>query len=232
MRDIGANIRILRMQRKITQEELAQQLFITRQAVSSYETGRTHPDIDMLVKIAEVLETDTNTLLYGPQRTAEAKRSKREFYITLAAALLLGIIYVLLNNYLISHLQHQIVLSIPQNLMRITILPAMWFLLGWALMQGVLCLPGMPAIRFQYQRTAYIASISILCAITLLQLPYVIYFSIAFIRSLTQASVKMSFPNIPIYTPLANRLLVLTLRAGAGWVIWGAGIRFLKPITQ
>ena len=39
MRDIGKNIRTLRERKGMTQEELAQALFVTRQTVSNYETG-------------------------------------------------------------------------------------------------------------------------------------------------------------------------------------------------
>ena len=39
MRDIGKNIRKLRTDIGMTQEELAEALFVTRQTVSNYETG-------------------------------------------------------------------------------------------------------------------------------------------------------------------------------------------------
>ncbi|HIR10446.1 MAG TPA: helix-turn-helix transcriptional regulator, partial [Candidatus Avoscillospira stercoripullorum] len=38
MRDIGKNIRTLRIRRGLTQDELAEALFVTRQTVSNYET--------------------------------------------------------------------------------------------------------------------------------------------------------------------------------------------------
>lgn len=41
VRDIGKNIKDLREQKGLTQEALAEQLFVTRQTVSNYETGRT-----------------------------------------------------------------------------------------------------------------------------------------------------------------------------------------------
>ena len=66
MRDIGKNIKQLRIQKNMTQDELAEKLFVTRQTVSNYETGRSRPDVEMLAKIAEVLETDANAVLYGP----------------------------------------------------------------------------------------------------------------------------------------------------------------------
>lgn len=65
MRDIGKNIRYLRESKGLTQDQLAEKLFVTRQTVSNYETGRTRPDVDMIVSIANVLETDANTVFYG-----------------------------------------------------------------------------------------------------------------------------------------------------------------------
>lgn len=77
MRDIGKNIRQLRNKRKMTQDDLAERLFVTRQTVSNYETGKSRPDVDMLVKIAQVLETEIQTVIYGPepkQRNPQMRR--------------------------------------------------------------------------------------------------------------------------------------------------------------
>lgn len=40
MNDIGKNIKKLRQRNKLTQEELAETLRVTRQAVSNWETGK------------------------------------------------------------------------------------------------------------------------------------------------------------------------------------------------
>ena len=50
--DIGSAIKKLRMDRKITQEEVAEYLGISFQAVSKWETGTTMPDITLLPEIA------------------------------------------------------------------------------------------------------------------------------------------------------------------------------------
>ena len=49
---IGSNIKIHRKQRKITQEQLAEVLGVSDQAVSRWENGSTYPDIELLPTIA------------------------------------------------------------------------------------------------------------------------------------------------------------------------------------
>ena len=43
-RPIRENLKRLRTDRGLTQEQLAQRVHLTRQAISSYESGRTQPD--------------------------------------------------------------------------------------------------------------------------------------------------------------------------------------------
>lgn len=50
--NMGSAIKKLRMESKITQEEVAQHLGISFQAVSKWETGTTMPDISLLPEIA------------------------------------------------------------------------------------------------------------------------------------------------------------------------------------
>ena len=42
MRDIGKNIRTLRIRKKLNQDQLAEAIHVTRQTVSNYETGVSH----------------------------------------------------------------------------------------------------------------------------------------------------------------------------------------------
>ena len=89
MRDIGKNLIQLRESKGLKQEQLAELLFVTRQTVSNYENGRSRPDIETLMKIAEILETDVNTVLYGPP----ALENRREDYIRLIVAFTLTSIH-------------------------------------------------------------------------------------------------------------------------------------------
>ena len=77
MSSIGKNIRNLRKQKKMSQEQLAGLLHVTRQAVSNWETGRTQPDIETLEAIAGAFDTDILMVLYG-RRQEEADAETRQ----------------------------------------------------------------------------------------------------------------------------------------------------------
>ena len=61
--DIGGTIKKLRTDRKITQEEVAEYLGISFQAVSKWETGTTLPDITLLPKIADFFGVSLDYLM-------------------------------------------------------------------------------------------------------------------------------------------------------------------------
>ena len=74
MSDISKNIKGFRKKKGLTQEELAGKLNVTRQTVSSWEMSKSYPDLDMVVRLAQVLDTDPNCLLYP-----SAERKKRQY---------------------------------------------------------------------------------------------------------------------------------------------------------
>ena len=65
MTSIAKNIKRLRGERKLTQEQLAEALCVTRQTVSSWENNRTQPDIDMLTALSAALGKPVGTGEFG-----------------------------------------------------------------------------------------------------------------------------------------------------------------------
>ncbi len=63
------NLKKIRKDKGYTQEELAKELNVVRQTVSKWEKGLSLPDVDILSKIADILETDVNVLLGGQMTT-------------------------------------------------------------------------------------------------------------------------------------------------------------------
>lgn len=85
---IRENLKRLRAARGMTQAEVAQRLGVTRQAVSSYESGRTMPDLETLKRLADILGCDLDALLYGQSKAQRRQRNAcRAAAVVLAAIL-------------------------------------------------------------------------------------------------------------------------------------------------
>ena len=64
---IGERISILRKEKNISQNQLAQLLSVSRQAVSKWENDQATPDALNLIRLSEFLETDIEYLTTGRQ---------------------------------------------------------------------------------------------------------------------------------------------------------------------
>ena len=62
---LGKRIAMLRRQKGLKQEDLANTLGVSSQAVSKWENDQTCPDISLLPKLAEILEVSVDELLSG-----------------------------------------------------------------------------------------------------------------------------------------------------------------------
>lgn len=58
--DIARRLRETRVRLRMSQEEVADYLGVTKQNVSSWETGRTRVDVDTLAKMCELYNVDIN----------------------------------------------------------------------------------------------------------------------------------------------------------------------------
>ena len=58
----------LRTKKGLSQDELAEKVFVTRQAVSRWENGETVPNTETLKRLSELFNVSINTLLGSPQK--------------------------------------------------------------------------------------------------------------------------------------------------------------------
>lgn len=97
MNKVSKSIKKYRMAANLTQSELADKLFVTRQAVSSWENGRTQPDIESLGLLSQALSVSIEELIYGekPKLVDDGKNEiMRKTMITIfsiLASLLVGV---------------------------------------------------------------------------------------------------------------------------------------------
>ncbi len=72
------NLKAMRKAKGYTQEEVAIKLNVVRQTVSKWEKGLSVPDADVLIKLAEVLDTKVSVLLGGSIADEEDKDAVAE----------------------------------------------------------------------------------------------------------------------------------------------------------
>ena len=63
MQKIGLRLQRIRKQNGVSQEELAKQLHVQRQTISSYERGVSTPDIYILIAMADYFEVSVDELV-------------------------------------------------------------------------------------------------------------------------------------------------------------------------
>ena len=136
MANTGKTIKALRTRKTMTQDELAEKLFVSRQTVSNYENGKSNPDIDILVKIAEVLETDVNTLIYGEKEKEDKK--KKLIRIVVFAVLLAVMFFVTVKaDAHLKYFMSRYFIAWPVLILRAWAFPFMFMLVGWVFMDAV-----------------------------------------------------------------------------------------------
>lgn len=92
MNRFSQNLRRVRCQAGLTQQQLADRLHVTRQSVSSWELGRTEPDFETVGRLAEIFGTSVSSLL-GEDEKPPYPRFQKRFVLGFAvcAGLLLAV---------------------------------------------------------------------------------------------------------------------------------------------
>lgn len=75
--EFNEKLQNLRKSRGLTQEELAEILFVSRTAVSKWESGRGYPNIDSLKEIAKFFSVSIDDLLSGEKLLSLAEKEKK-----------------------------------------------------------------------------------------------------------------------------------------------------------
>ncbi|MDA3973665.1 DUF3955 domain-containing protein [Enterococcus thailandicus] len=114
--EFGQKIKEIRKQNELTQEQFAQKLNVTRQAVSNWENDRNLPDLEMLIIIAELFHLSLDELILGGTNMnnlteklikdgSETTRAKFNLFTTLIGTFLLlfGFACFFIKNYSVEY---------------------------------------------------------------------------------------------------------------------------------
>jgi len=73
--ELGQRIKLLRLQKNLTQEQLAEIIGISRSALSMYELNEREPDIETIIKFADFFQVSTDYLLGRVDHPAQTNPS-------------------------------------------------------------------------------------------------------------------------------------------------------------
>lgn len=139
------NLKILRKQKGMSQETLAQQLNVVRQTISKWEKGLSVPDADMLTQIADFFEVSVSELLGSK---IEEEKNFNEIATQLA----------LLNEQLVnkSRRRHKVFKAVIISIAVIILIP---------IITGIIGMTGAILFRILPQKSETLTSVEMVCTL-------------------------------------------------------------------
>ncbi|MGT2712413.1 helix-turn-helix domain-containing protein [Streptococcus oriscaviae] len=77
MNQLAQQIKKLRTGQNLSQDDLAEKLYVSRQSISKYENGEATPDMDKLVQLAEIFGVSLDYLVLGREPEKEVLVEQR-----------------------------------------------------------------------------------------------------------------------------------------------------------
>ena len=75
---IGIFLKELRNEKKLTQEQLAEQFNVSSRTVSRWENGNNMPDLDILIEISDYYRVDLREILNGERKSEDMNKEMKE----------------------------------------------------------------------------------------------------------------------------------------------------------
>jgi transcriptional regulator with XRE-family HTH domain len=74
---IGGFLKSLRQKKGLTQEQLAEQFYVSARTVSRWETGNNMPDLSILIDLADFYEVEIEELIAGERKSENMNEKKK-----------------------------------------------------------------------------------------------------------------------------------------------------------
>lgn len=92
--ELGNKIKYYRGEKELSQEELAERVYVSRQTISNWENNKSYPDINSIVLLSEVFEISIDNLIKGDVEQMKKEINSEEvkklnFYATIMVILML-----------------------------------------------------------------------------------------------------------------------------------------------
>lgn len=107
---IGDKLRKAREEHQLTQSQVSEQLMVSRQTISNWETGKSLPDILSVLRISEFYQISLDELLKGDkdmlqnmEKEAELRKTEKTVLTVAWSSIVVGIIVLILGHALEGH---------------------------------------------------------------------------------------------------------------------------------
>ena len=104
---IGDKLKKARMDKKLTQEEVAEKIFVSRQSISNWENNKTYPDIVNVIALSDLYQISLDELFKGSdnfmkhlEESTDIVKSNKKLVIAILCALVVVILMALFTEFL------------------------------------------------------------------------------------------------------------------------------------
>ena len=93
--ELGKKIKYYRNEKSLTQDNLAERIFVSRQTISNWENDKSYPDINSIILLSEVLEVSVDNLIKGDIEQMKVEINSEEVKKMKLYSLLMLILFLL-----------------------------------------------------------------------------------------------------------------------------------------
>lgn len=104
---VGDKLKEARLKKNMTQEEVAEKIFVSRQSISNWENNKTYPDIGNVIALSDLYEISLDELLKGSdnfmkhlEESTDLVKSNKKLIGIIIIALLTMVIIALFTEFM------------------------------------------------------------------------------------------------------------------------------------
>lgn len=104
---IGDQLKKARMDKNLTQEEVAEKIFVSRQSISNWENNKTYPDIGNVIALSDLYQISLDELLKGSdnfmehlEESTNLVKSNKKLMALIVVALIVMIVMAIFTKFL------------------------------------------------------------------------------------------------------------------------------------
>lgn len=104
---IGDQLKKARLDKNLTQEEVAEKIFVSRQSISNWENNKTYPDIGNVIALSDLYQISLDVLLKGSdnfmehlEESTNLVKSNKKLMALIVVALIVMIVMAIFTKFL------------------------------------------------------------------------------------------------------------------------------------